>query len=202
MSEIIFKTNRIVVEYDFEGLVIIGAVNRDTGKELSRSKLVNYCKAENLTIVNEHSKTLMECTAEDLPNFEGYVLTYANGLKIKIKELTYVKLHSLLTNTTISKLWELCLTNQLSTLDNYLKDEHIPLEFKNFLTENINQLNLNFNNVKQQAEMIFYNRPITTNRKTIAAYFLQEENKSFSGICFSLLDGKNITKLIWQLIKP
>jgi len=202
LSEILFKSNRIVVEYDFEGLVILGAVHKETGQELSRQNLVDYCDITNLNIVQDHTKSLSECVSEDLPNFEGYVLTYSNGLKVKIKELTYCTLHKIITGLNPKAIWELKRDGKNETIDSWLNDKIMPIEFKNWLNKWDDQLSNDFYKILMTAESIFNKQPKTNSRKEIATYFLQGENKEYSSILFGLLDGKDVSQTIWRMIEP
>lgn len=202
LAEAIYSQNRIVVSYDFEGLVILSAINKETGKEMSRKELETYCKANQLTIVQDHYKTLLECSEEDLPNFEGYVFTWSNGLKVKFKQITYCQLHKIITALNPKAIWELLRDGKDQTIIDWLVDERMPIEFKTWLNKWDDQLIGDFNKIERAAKEIFKNRPVTENRKEIALYFLYGNNKEYSSLLFALLDGKAISPIIWKLLEP
>lgn len=94
--EVIYKENRIVVDYgDFEGLIGLARVNNVTGR-------VDY----NLDVLPSHwrrVKTFDGLTLDEIMrqkdiltwNTEGWVLTYDNGLMVKIKVEEYKKVHAI-----------------------------------------------------------------------------------------------------------
>ena len=202
LSEAIYKENRIVVQYDFEDLVTLSAIHKETGKEMPRKELETYCKANQLTIVQDHCKTLLECAEEDLPNFEGYIFTYPNGLKVKFKQLTYVALHRIITNLNPKAIWELLRDGKEQTINEWLIDKRMSSEFKNWLNKWNKQLHNDFNEIEKSVKIIFNNKPISENRKEIVLYFTSENNKEYSSLLFSLFDGKEISSLIWKKIEP
>jgi RNA ligase len=105
--EIIVNFNRIVVEYDFEGLVVTGAVNITTTKEIYRDYLKDYCRAMGLSIVKEYRSSLSNVLNEDVKNREGYVVNFpSTGIKVKVKFDSYKKLHRILTTSNVKSMLE------------------------------------------------------------------------------------------------
>ena len=76
--------NRIVVDYgDYEGLVLLGAFETATGKELPYSVLKEI---EGFDIVKEYDFEDFESLKDhNIPNMEGYVVRFSNGERCKIK---------------------------------------------------------------------------------------------------------------------
>jgi RNA ligase len=109
LLEIVYRLNRIVIAYDFEGLILLGAYDMD-GWELPRSELESVANNAGFGIVNSHSYAsvaqLVE-VARDLPRErEGFVIRFADGLRIKLKGEQYCRIHRLVSQCTPLALWE------------------------------------------------------------------------------------------------
>ena len=112
LFEIIYSENRIVIHYgDFEGLVLLGCVNIKTGQEMPYSALIAEAEALGVTVTDVQTgyDDVMElrefCKA--LPkDKEGFVLTFENGLKVKMKGDEYCKIHKIISYMTPLAFWE------------------------------------------------------------------------------------------------
>lgn len=210
LAEILYKQNKIVIDYDFEGLVVIGAINKATTKEMNRDDLKVYCRVMELNIVQEYKKSLNTCLSEDEKNREGYVLTYpSTGIKVKVKFETYCQLHKILTNLNAHSIWELLRDEKSQTISDWLKDENMPDTFKKWVKTVWFSLIGKFENILTEANHRYVSRPMTDpfmpykeSRKIMAQYFTLEENRKYSGLLFGMLDKKNIDKSIWKMIEP
>jgi len=87
LSEILFKENRIVVDYgDYEGLVLLGAYNCNTGAEIERcelEKLDGFDLVKTYKTWGEDWETLKREISKDN---EGYVIRFIGGMRMNIKE--------------------------------------------------------------------------------------------------------------------
>jgi len=210
LSEILYAENQIVLDYDFEGLVTLGAVRIADGVELSRESMEVYCQRKNLKLVEKFNKHLNECASEDIKNREGYVATFpSNGLKVKIKFETYCQLHRILTGLNARSIWELLRDGEVSKIEEWLVDPKMPEQFKTWLRNVFSGLQLQHNEIESEAQRIFEDRPMLSimlpykeSRKKMAEYFMKDENKKYSGFLFKLLDGKAIDEAIWKSIEP
>src|SRR5271155_5375839 len=135
VCEIIYPENRIVVDYDFEGLVMLSIIDNETGRELSRDYVELWAKINVLQVVDKFDKTLAECAAENTLNEEGYVLTYSNGVKVKVKFAEYVRLHRVLTGLNPKAIWELLEAKQEASITALLADEKMPEGFREWLRD-------------------------------------------------------------------
>ena len=109
LAEIIYKDNRIVIPYDFEGLVLLTGYDLTTGQEITNPEhYVNFRHVEKHTF-NSIDDMVNLCTT--LPfNQEGFVVRFDNGYRCKIKGTEYVRLHRLICNVTPTHIWE-CMLN-------------------------------------------------------------------------------------------
>lgn len=109
MTEIIYPANRIVVQYDFAGLVFLDGVMSD-GTTLSMRNYLPYVPPE-MRVAETYAPTSVTellSRAKGLPGMEeGYVVTYACGLKAKIKGDEYIRLHRIRFDLTSRRVYEL-----------------------------------------------------------------------------------------------
>lgn len=112
LVEIIYAANRIVVKYDFAGLILLDQICNATqsmASQLDQLDLVpipqSWRRAESFV-----PSTLTEFIerAATLPGMvEGFVVTYSNGLKVKIKGMEYIRLHRIRFDLTPKRIFEL-----------------------------------------------------------------------------------------------
>lgn len=201
VTEIIYPENRIVVDYDFAGLVITGCIDKETGEEVDRSVLEEIGESVAIPVVKAFNKTLAECAAENTANEEGYVLTYSNGVKVKVKFEEYVRLHRILTGLNPKTVWEMLSQNQTEAIEKLLNDPKMPESFVNWLREVATGLKVKFHQMEREAQAVFAVRPKSDVRKDQAMFFKQALPHQTS-ILFAMLDGKDYAEIIWDRIKP
>jgi RNA ligase len=130
--EIIFKDGKVVVDYPFEGLVLLALVNNETGEEMPYddmqliwAKIAGYSKDKPwIRLVKAHRMDLKDCLAYEntilaatrkpapqvVGDKEGFVLSYNRPgtypIKVKVKLEEYKRLHKLITGVTPQQIWE------------------------------------------------------------------------------------------------
>ena len=146
LTEIIYHSNKIVVTYDFEGLVLLGGYNLKTGLELSQ---ISALWTSNITfkrqpkIYHYDSLDKMLEIAETLDvNNEGFVVRFSNGYRIKIKGSEYIRVHRLISNCTPLAIWDMM--RNLDNLDIIRKD--LPEEHQRDFDNIRNLLQAKFDN--------------------------------------------------------
>ena len=210
VSEIIYSENKIVVDYDFEGLVILAAINKYSGHESPRSDLKPFCTTMGLPLVKEYKTSISQALTEDEKNREGYVVTYpSTGLKVKVKFEEYCRLHKVLTGLSVHSVWELLRDGNAVTIEEWLDDSRMPVTFKTWVNGVRGQLIEKYETIHNEVKIIYENRPtldvfmpFKESRKKMAEYFTNLENRKYSGLLFGLLDEKNIEGMIWKMIEP
>lgn len=95
--EYVAPTNRIVVEYKEENLILTGVRCKNYGVYIEHSIMVEDAKHFGVPVVKTHDSRgdifhLMQHTAK-LEGEEGYVVCFANDYKVKIKADQYVQIH-------------------------------------------------------------------------------------------------------------
>jgi RNA ligase len=199
LFEIIYRNNKIVVNYgDYEGLILLGAINTKTGDELSYDELLEYSyffdvvkKWDGYSDYNV-LKTLIK------NNEEGFVIRFSNGDKMKIKGDEYLRLHRIMTNVSTTSIWEILAAG--GNMEVILSD--VPDEFYDKIKEVVRDLVVRFDNIKRdylQYYLDITDRVVSTDRKAFAEEALRYKHSS---ILFSLLNGKDVDPIIWKIIKP
>jgi RNA ligase len=200
LFEIIYPSNRIVVDYGGdEKLVLLGSYHKGTNEFVHP----DYYKQLMPSLITP--KTFDVSSIDDLKNsgetnFEGYVVRFGNDFRVKVKLDEYVRLHRILTNVSNVSIWE-ALKNG-DDLEEIL--QNVPDEFYDWVNEIISGLQEKYDEilgvVSGVHNHIVYNMKDST-RKEIAMHLL-ENHKNLSSILFSVLDGKDHSKMIWDMVRP
>ena len=208
LFEIIYPENRIVVDYKgWFGLKVIGGVEIETGKDVERHRLI--ATFGNTILADKVEGDLKELEALNTPNEEGFVVTYENGLRVKIKFEDYKRLHRLITGVNPRVIWEMLRD------DEWLDETNLPDNFRAWLHKWSDYLQGQFLDIIEAARIIFASRPIHVvhypveqslkyHRAECARYFSAstEDKKHLLPVLFALLDGKNPAPIIWKQIEP
>jgi len=194
LFEIIYPENRIVLDYgDQEDLILLGIYNRVT---LQEEELKDY-GFPYLKPSQYNSLSFKELKDLNIKNHEGFVIKFSSGKRIKIKFEDYVQLHGIVTEFSNKKVWEM------------LKDgkdineliEIVPDEFFEKIKEVRDDLQKQFDNIKNKAQSIYNDVKGFSNRKDIALH-LSKNHKDIMPIVFGILDNKKIDDNIWRMIQP
>lgn len=109
----IYPDNQIVIKYPFEGLNLLAAYDVD-GDELNYNQLTQLAEKLEINLVQKLDansiKTILEKASNLDKNFEGFVLRFAKGFRLKIKGSEYCRIHKLISGVTPLGIWE-CLKN-------------------------------------------------------------------------------------------
>ena len=196
LVEIIYPENRIVVDYgDAEKLVVLGAYNNETGKEVKVDEMVN----EGWEVVMKY-KTWGEdwetLKKEISKNNEGYVIRFSGGMRMKIKGDEYVRLHRILTNFSTKDIWELLKNGE--PLEPFL--DRVPDEFDAWVKEVVGDLQTRYDNILKDYRIIM-DDIYDADKKVFAERAKRYPHPS---LLFALYDGKNESAYdyVWKLLKP
>ena len=221
LVEIIYPENRIVVDYGEEKITFLSVVLNEgfSGWTPTDEPEVHWTTAQmvlhnngvdedDLVKTEQHfnfSDELYKSLKEkNETNKEGFVLRFQPGnFRMKIKFEEYVRLHKIMTNLSTTAVWEVL--SEGGSMESILTD--VPDEFYDKIKEYENELVGQFNILKREYEWIF--------NKTRNVYFEVYEKEfnrgEFAGlakrykypsILFALLDGKDISPIIWKIVKP
>jgi len=189
--EIIYPENKIVVNYDFEGLVLLAVVHVE-GFEVG-DKILGAVDFEGIArrpkIYSFNS--LEEILSHKEDNLEGFVLRYKSGERVKIKLEDYKRLHRLITGFNEKDVWEAL---KAGTLEKVL--EEVPDEMYDWVREVEKEIQSKFDEIRLEAMVKMKD---LGDRKENALYY---QTCKYPGLMFNLLDGKDITDNVWKMVKP
>jgi len=216
LFEIIYKENRIVCNYDYEDLVLLGMINTKTGDEVNIRNDNEDIRFKNM-ISNIGFRVVMlyktwgegyDLLKEEISNDrEGYVIRFKNGFRMKIKGDEYVRLHRILTNISSRDIWEYLKDNK--PFDELL--EKVPDEFNQWVKETVQDLRYACFQLRERAGKLHdgfrygkYNDRDPEPSKKEFAEFVMKQPKVLHAIMFAMWNGNNekVDDIIWKIIKP
>jgi RNA ligase len=198
LFEIVAAWNRIVVKYDYEGMVYLGSRVTATGESMDcwhlfdrtamrRAKKIPACDLATLAEMDE-------------PNSEGFVCHYpTENVRLKVKFAEYVRLHRLVTGLSEIAIWERM--REGKTLDDLIAK--VPDEFFQFVTATQTKLQSQYDAIEGEATEQFAEvrcKLAPDSTKKDAAMLIKE--KSHRSILFSMLNHHPYADTIWRQIRP
>lgn len=193
LFEIIYPENRIVVNYDYSGLVHLVTLDNETGLPKAAGL------SAGMRAALQHDVTDLEALAAlDEPNSEGFVCWYPEeNVRLKIKFPEYVRLHKLITGVSEIAIWEHMRDGK--TLDDLL--EKVPDEFFSWVRGVQERIQGEYmaieGKARQQYEAIQVGE--SWDRKSAALEIQKMDNP---GIGFAMLDNKDYSHIIWKMVRP
>ena len=222
--EIVCRETKVVVDYPFEGLVLLGCVNIETGEELPYddlqlvwAKIAGYAKDGRpwIRLAKAHRIGLDQVkgihNSWDVKNMEGLVLTYPRPgtfpIKVKVKFEEYKRLHRIITGVTPQMIWE-------SVNDPMAKwvGPEVPEHFRKWALLHRDKMYSQFQIKLREAirvaedptlNVVGCNLEDKNDRKRLFA-LLTVNSPEYATIAMSLLDGHiyDAHKAIWRSIRP
>lgn len=197
--EIIYPENRIVVDYkNLTKLTLLAIRSTNEGLEFDLEPFMRDLPQE-IDVVKEQPLTiadlLKEVEREDYINKEGFIVRFDNGSRIKFKYKEYVRLHKIVSNLNEKSIWE-SLKNGIG-----LNIENVPDELFNFCKETIEKLQNKYSFTIREASALADEAKNLPTRKEQAIYILNKGAK-FAHVSFKILDGKDPSQDVWNLIEP
>jgi hypothetical protein len=202
LFEIIYPTNRIVVDYgEMEDVILLGEIHTESGEELN----MEYWENSIFNVVKKYGfKDYTEIQKLNWENKEGFIVRFSNGDRCKIKFADYVKLHRVLTNCSSYDIWE-----NLKTFgklpEEFLKD--VPDEFFDWVVGVQSDLWW-----KHEMTFVMYNSLLQDTlsklgenpTKKEVALAIQSIIDVDYGLLFALYNNKTnkVDEIIWKMIKP
>lgn len=119
LFEIIYNEDKHPIEYDFEGLVLLGIVDTKTGIEEPLSEILRVAKELNI----RHAEVLEFTDFDEVVKYakalpktkEGVVITFENGFKLKVKGDEFLALQKIFHFLTKDVVYENFLWNSVDT---------------------------------------------------------------------------------------
>lgn len=207
LVEIIYPENRIVVNYGKdEKLVLLGVI--DEYGEINHSKFNSLWFHKDLIVkkydgIKDYS--MLKGIIKD--NEEGFVVRFANGERIKVKGVEYLRLHKIMTNVSTTAVWEVLSSG--GNMEHLIKD--IPDEFYKKIQIYVRELNYNHYRYSEYAGKItdyfkygkYGDKEVEPTKKEFALHLDKcNIHPKVKSICFLMWDGKKYDHVIWDYIKP
>jgi RNA ligase len=210
LVEIIYPENKIVVNYGGEEkLVLLGGYHTN-GIELSVEELKEISSATKLPLVNSYSYSINEMIElqKTLPkDREGFVVRYADGLRVKIKGAEYVKIHKLISGISPLSIWE---TMQDGIVPiSYLAQ--LPEEFRGDFEPMAKELEIQYAQIADEINNDVSKLPIKITNdlakaelKTLGLFLASQNRLLHPGAMFPLATKKYdvLNKYIMKHIRP
>lgn len=197
LFEIIYPENQVVVNYgDTKSLTLLAVIETKTGKDLPLNNFNNL--GFPIAKEYEHLKQIKHIINLNEVNKEGFVLLFDNGVRAKFKFDQYVKLHSLISEMTSKKIWEMVKGN--ISFDQFI--DKVPDELFKWVQDKIQFFKDEYNRIDKGVEIEFkriMDLVPSKERKELAKHIVQYE---YPQILFAKLDNKDFSKYIWKILEP
>ena len=201
LFEIIYPENRIVVNYGKRrSLVLLAAIDTSSGVEQdiydNQFSKFHRVKEINAEAFNKHTLSELAAfsSADDPKNYEGIVVKFQSGLRVKVKLDEYVALHRILTQTTSKTIWHYLKEG----MDLDLLKEGMPEEFRSWVDIEASQLRSEFDFLEEECCSRY--RFLGDEKET--ALYIKSQPKKYQGILFARMRLHDYSKIIWKMIKP
>ncbi|RYZ20784.1 MAG: 2'-5' RNA ligase, partial [Sphingobacteriales bacterium] len=188
LFEIIYPENRIVLDYgDEEKLVLLAVTDIQSGTscplpDIGFPLVTRYDGIQDLAAVqamNDDAK-------------EGFVIRFANDMRLKIKFSEYLRLHRIVTQISSVDIWE------------YMQSEHsfdeildkVPDEFYQWVKRTRARLQEQYDAIESRCRADFKE---VDSRKETAMYFM---TCPYPAVLFAMLNRKRYAPIIWKMIRP
>ena len=214
LFEIIYNENRVVVDYDFEDIVLLGMINTKTGYEVDLHdedvdvRLKNLVSNVGLKVVKKYDgindyTTLKSIVKDDQ---EGFVVRFSNGDRCKIKGEEYLRLHKIMTQVSTTSVWE-CLKNG-DDMESLLKD--VPDEFYKKIKSYIGDLRYSHLQISEYCGKYhdsfrygkYNDNEVEPTKKEFAEFLKKNIKQGLHSVMFAMWDKKDYDQIIWKIIRP
>ncbi len=196
LFEIIYPTNRIVVDYgDEEKLVLTGVIHTQYGTNYTVDSVPN---------LDIEYPRVFDGDLENLSEFEnkkdeGFVVEFTNGGnivldRIKYKLSEYVRLHKIITECSTYSIFEAYKMDSIAELL-----EKVPDEFYDWVKLEVERIKTDYDTKELNAKNILSS--IQGLSRKDQAITLQK-TEGYLPIVFAMIDGKDYREVIYKQIKP
>jgi RNA ligase len=198
LFEIIYKENRIVVDYEgFEGLVLIGIYNNLGTERLEIQDTAKYLGVRCAKVFSfEKFEDILPLQKKLSINEEGFVVRFENGYRVKIKGDEYCRVHKLISGVTPLRIWDIIYNGQ----DTDIIKKDLPDEFRDLFEEIEKDLVYKYDKIYKEAEKE-YTETLSLTDKQIGL----SEGMNYKPFVFSKRKNvpyKELKKGLLKKIKP
>ncbi len=212
LFEIVYPDNRIVINYDkFADIILLGAIVIETGQDIDIEQLLLresgfiLCKTYPELKTYNQAKDVLD--SKDYENKEGFVVTFKNELKLKLKRKDYKHKQTLADDNnfslknmiaTVNTFGPAKLEEQLSFLSDSRKGDVLNI-LQNGMKE--------YGSVEQQCKDVldgdiwhsFITGPLVDERRSVAQAALDHKHLPSKAI-MNMYDNREYSKVIWDFV--
>lgn len=208
LVEIIYPENKIVVNYGKEEkLVLLGAFDIETSKELPPESVGMLSKLTEIPLANVYNYTIEQMIElqKTLPkDQEGFVVRFDNGFRVKIKGDEYCRIHKIISHLSPLSLWEVM--NTEGKVDSFYIQQ-IPEEYREEFEPIVSRLENQYYQVNEEVFndiMKLPNYPDLTDKRVIGIFVHSENNglKHSKAIFPYITNKQALHKYIMNQIRP
>jgi len=186
MVEIIHPATKIVVNYNFIDLILVGARNSSNGYDFSYSdmlELAQYLHMPITELVDSNIDQVVKKCETMSSQEEGFVLRWDDGFRLKVKSTEYLRLHKVLyglSDKAIANAWREDRINDLIIM--------LPEEFRLEIEQKAARLDLALQSEMSRIEEVY--KGIKENSRKDFALHVMSNHLKDSKYLFLKLDGK------------
>lgn len=187
LFEFVSPKNRIVLDYGKENMILLAIRDNHTGEYMNYDELAVVSKAYNIPYVNVHpAKDLGTFIhkVKDMTNIEGFVITFEDGERFKMKTDEYVRMHKAVDSIRLEKnLWKMFAEDTYDDVISHLFETERK-KILNFMEALGNE----FTKSEQKINDIVSSVQGMTKKET--ALYLKENHKEWMSMVFYVYNGK------------
>ena len=131
LAEAIYPENKIVVNYKNSELVMLSAYKED-GTEMNYDELISSGFSVAKRYACSSLFDLVEKTRGLSADYEGFVIRFSDGTRLKIKGEEYMRIHSLISRCTPLAVWEILKDGNIEQMRRELPEEFLT-DFDNIV---------------------------------------------------------------------
>jgi len=196
LFEIVYPENRIVVDYgDKQDLILLAVRNRFSGDYIPRHEVEQIAARCGFSTTPVYSFSDVAEILTGLPeldgNQEGYVVEFSDGQRFKFKGDRYKELHRLICGLSFKNTLAAVAAGTVENIRSQIPDEFL-LQFNAW----VNEIEERVDDIKYKTGRAFEKAPKET-RKDFAIW-VNQNHKELSAFLFAMLDGREITPLIFR----
>lgn len=199
--EIVYPDNRIVLDYgQMDELILLGAVNKRHGYVYGpREAQALLGWTGPVTEVFEYANLHEVVAAPYRANAEGFVVRSGKNM-VKIKQADYIELHRLISMLSERSVWSQLKDGK--TIEEIC--EALPDEFHDFVKTVGAELISKYEGIRIDVAEIFDELMDSMQMNFTRRDFAMAANRIdyYRAHMFMLLDGKDISELVWKQIRP
>ena len=197
LFEIIYPDNRIIVNYDGrEDIVLLAARNRFTGDYMPFfPDMYNLAQDYGFSLPNVYTynqvEDLIAETGGDYDNFEGWVVEFSDGQRVKFKTDRYVEVHRYIRQLDFPNVLKAVRSGDIDYLTTLMPDDMLDEVYRW-----VGEIQDKVDHINAKTVSAFARAP-RQNRASYEAW-VQENHPELQAYLMALYNGKKLEPLIYE----